>query len=39
MPMAGAKNLRVRAEPIMRTDEVKDGVELVTLRHDVTWDD
>jgi hypothetical protein len=39
MPMAGAKNVRHRADPLLRTDETKDGVELVTLRSDVMWDE
>jgi hypothetical protein len=38
MPKAGASNVRYRAEARPTTDEVRDGVELVTLRGDVFWD-
>lgn len=38
LPMAGAKNVRYRAEA-PRVTERKDGVELCTLRSDVTWDE
>ena len=39
MPLAGARNVRYRAHPQLRTDETRAGVELVTLRSDVTWEE
>lgn len=36
MPMAGARDLRVKVESL-RTPERKDGVELCTLRTDIQW--
>lgn len=39
LPKAGAKNVLYRLDPQFRTDETKDGVELVSLRSDVTWDE
>jgi hypothetical protein len=38
LPMAGARNVRFRAEPLPRVDSVENGVELVTLRGDVFWE-
>ena len=36
MPMAGARDLRVKVESV-RTPERKDGVELCNLRTDIIW--
>lgn len=39
LPMAGARGVRYRAHPRLQTDETRDGVELMTMRSDVTWDE
>jgi hypothetical protein len=37
LPMTGAKNVLYRADPRFSVDETRDGIDLVTLREDVFW--